>query len=105
MGDYVPFQVQLTREQHRRLKRLATSRGDSMGSLIRESVAEYLSELPSGDDPALGIVGLIDDRGSRPHGSVAVAHDAYLADALSAEGLDPQTVAPEDGSEPGSARP
>ncbi len=104
MAEYVPFQVQLTRDQHRRLKRLATSRGASMGSLIRESVAEYLSELPSGDDPALGIVGLIDDRGSRPYGSVAIEHDAYLADALSEEGLDPPRSAPERGSEPGSTR-
>ena len=85
MGDSVPFQVQLTRAQHRRLKRLAESRGVSMGSILRESVAGYLANAP-GEDPALGIVGLIDDDGPTPHGDPAVEHDAYVADALEAEG-------------------
>lgn len=105
VAEHVPFQVQLTREQHRRLKRLASARGTSMGSLIRESVADYLSELASADDPALGIIGLIDDRESRPFGSVATEHDAYLADAASAEGLDRPTAAPEGGGGPDSPPP
>ena len=86
MGDNVPFQVQLTRGQHRRLKRLAESRGVSMGSILRESVADYLTSTPVEEDPAFGIIGLIDDDGPTPHGDPAVEHDAYLADALEAEG-------------------
>jgi hypothetical protein len=87
MTAHVPFQVQLTSGQHRRLKALAEARGASMGSLIRESVTEYLNDLPIEDDPAFGIIGLIDDEGDKPHGSVAVHHDDYLADALEAEFL------------------
>jgi len=87
MTEHVAFQVQLTLRQHRRLKDLAAMRGASMGSLIRESVTEYLNDLPVEDDPAFGIIGLIDDAGGKPHGSVAVHHDEYLADALEAEFL------------------
>ena len=86
MSDSVPFQVQLTRGQHRRLKRLAESRGVSMGSILRESVADYLTRAPVEEDPAFGIIGLIDDDGPTPHGDPALEHDAYLADALEAEG-------------------
>lgn len=85
MTEHVAFQVQLTRDQHRRLKHLAATRGASMGSLIRESVAGYLDDLPVEDDPAFGIIGLIDDAGDRPHGSVAIHHDEYLADVLEEE--------------------
>ena len=85
MTEHVAFQVQLTSGQHRRLKELAAARGASMGSLVRESVTEYLNDLPVEDDPAFGIIGLIDDVGSKPHGSVAIHHDEYLADALEAE--------------------
>jgi len=85
MSEHVAFQVQLPRGQHRRLKELAAARGASMGSLIRESVAEYLSSLPVEDDPAFGIIGLIDDAAERTHGSVAAHHDEYLADALEDE--------------------
>ena len=85
MTEHVAFQVQLTRSQHRRLKELAAMRDTSMGSLIRESVTEYLNDLPVEDDPAFGIIGLIDDAGAKPHRSVAVHHDEYLADALEAE--------------------
>ncbi len=86
MSESVPFQVQLTRAQHRRLKRLAESRGVSMGSILRESVADYLTGVPVEEDPAFGIIGLIDDDGPTPHGDPAVEHDSYLADALEAEG-------------------
>ena len=86
MSDIVPFQVQLERAQHRRLKRLAEARGVSMGSILRESVAEYLASAPIEEDPAFGIVGLIDDDGPMRHGDPATHHDAYLADALEAEG-------------------
>jgi hypothetical protein len=85
MSEHVAFQVQLTRRQHRRLKQLAEARGTSMGSLVRESVAEYLTGLPIEEDPAFGIAGLLDDSAPTPHGDVAAAHDDYLADALNAE--------------------
>ncbi len=85
MSDYIPFQVQLTRAQHRHLKALATARGASMGSIVRESVAGYLTGVPVEEDPAFGIVGLIVDRGPQLHGDPAIDHDAYLADALEAE--------------------
>jgi hypothetical protein len=78
--DLVPFQVQLQRRQHRRLKQLAERRGTSMGSLVRESVAVYLAETPAGDDPAMEIVGSLNDDAPTPHGDVGIAHDAYLAD-------------------------
>jgi len=95
MTEHVAFQVQLTVGQHRRLKELAATRGASMGSLIRESVTEYLNDLPVEDDPAFGIIGLIDDRGPRPHGSVAINHDAYIADALEAEISSESSVDPD----------
>lgn len=86
MSENVPFQVQLTRGQHRRLKVLAGSRGVSMGSIVRESVAAYLADARDAQDPALGIVGMIDDHSPTPHGDPATEHDAYLADELEAEG-------------------
>ena len=60
--------------------------GVSMGSILRESVADYPTNAPAEEDPAFGIVGLIDDDGPTPHGDPALQHDAYLADALEAEG-------------------
>jgi len=86
MEDLVPFQVQLERRQHARLKSLAEAHGRSMGSMIRESVAVYLADQPIDDDPALGIIGLFEDVGPRPHGDVAQNYDGYLADAYWREG-------------------
>lgn len=85
MSEYVPFQVQLTRTQHRRLKEVAAERGASMGSIVRESVADYLTGLPGAEDPAFGIVGLVPDVGLDVHGDPAIDHDAYLAIALEME--------------------
>ncbi|MEK6719731.1 MAG: hypothetical protein AABZ33_03555 [Chloroflexota bacterium] len=85
MSDFVPFQVQLTRAQHRRLKALAAARGDSMGSMVRESVTDYLASIPAEEDPAFGVIGLIDDSLPEPHGDPAVHHDAYLAMTLEQE--------------------
>jgi len=51
-----------------------------MGSLVRESVAEYLSGIPVDEDPLRGIVGMFEDRGPRPLGDVGEAHDRYLAE-------------------------
>ena len=86
MEDLVPFQVQLERRQHARLKALAETRGQSMGSMIRESVAVYLADQPVEDDPLLSIIGLFEDTGEKPFGDVAINHDAYLADAYWREG-------------------
>lgn len=82
MSEYVPFQVQLTRAQHRRLKELAAVRGASMGSIVRESVTDYLTGVPAEEDRAFGVIGLIDDSLPEPHGDPAVHHDAYLANTL-----------------------
>ena len=86
MEDPIPFQVQFEKREHRLLKELADRRGRSMGSLIRESVATYLASIPVEEDPAFAIIGMItEDPGDLPHGSVAVHHDAYLADIHAAE--------------------
>ena len=90
MEDLVPFQVQLERRQHARLKSLAESHGRSMGSMIRESVATYLADQPVEEDPAYGIIGILgEDDGPRPYGDVGENHDAYLADIYEAEGRKP----------------
>lgn len=87
MSDYIPFQVQLTRVQHRRLKEVAAERGASMGSIVRESVADYLTGLPVEEDPAFGIVGLVDDTGPDTHGDPAIDHDTYLAIGFETEAV------------------
>ena len=74
-------------DQHRRLQALSARRGESMASLVRESVARYLTDADSRDDPLTGIIGLFEDGGPRPHGPVAVEHDAYLADAIAEESV------------------
>lgn len=88
MSDYVPFQVQLTRTQHRRLKKVAAERGASMGSIVRESVADYLTGLPAEEDPAYGILGLVDDTGPETRGDPATDHDAYIAIGLEIEAVE-----------------
>ena len=84
----VPFQVQLERRQHEQLKALAERREQSMGSLVRESVAQYLTSQPIEDDPLFSILGMFTDTGPTPYGDVALNHDDYLADEY-AKGLDP----------------
>ena len=71
--------------QHRQLRRLAAQRGASIGSLVRESVADYLAGTAPDDDPLMGLIGLGEDLGSKSHGDVGLEHDAYLADAIAAE--------------------
>jgi hypothetical protein len=72
-------------EQHHRLRRFAQRRGESIGSLVRESVARYLTDIAVEDDPLFGLIGLADDRGPRPHGDVGIEHDAYAADLMADE--------------------
>jgi hypothetical protein len=71
----------LDAEQHHRLRRAAEARGESIGSIVRESVARYLAGISPEDDPLFGLIGGADDTGARPHGDVASEHDRYLADA------------------------
>jgi ribbon-helix-helix CopG family protein len=82
----------LDADQHRRLQLLSEARGKSMGSLIRESVSEYLAGTPASEDSIFGIIGMLDDHGPRPYGDVGEAHDLYLADAVAAEANRPRRV-------------
>jgi predicted transcriptional regulator len=84
MARSKPFQVNLEPEQHRRLQALSRRRGRSMGSLVRESVAEYLVGVPAEEDPLADVIGMFEDRGPRPHGDVGEQHDAYLTDPAKA---------------------
>ena len=70
----------LNDEQHHQLRSLAERRGQSIGSLVRESVARYLAAIAVEDDPLSGLIGLAEDSGPRPRGDVAMEHDAYLAE-------------------------
>jgi hypothetical protein len=79
MAPSKPFQVNLSPEHHRQLRCLAERRAQSMGSLVRESVAEYLAGMPLEDDPLAGLPGMFEDTGARPHGDIGEGHDAYLA--------------------------
>ena len=81
MERRVPFQVMLDPEQHHQLRSYAERRGQSIGSLIRESVTRYLADLDVDDDPLLGLIGLAEDTGPKPQGDVAMEHDAYLTEA------------------------
>jgi hypothetical protein len=81
-------------EQHRRLQALAERRGVSMASLIRESVASYVSDAGADEDPLAGIVGLFEDDGARPFGDVGREHDAYLAVGLADRGPEASRPSP-----------
>ena len=82
----VRTQVQLTEEQHKRLKRWAQARGISLAEAVRRCVAERLaSEAPEGGRAdrvreALAVVGKYAD----PAGPSRVArdHDEHLEDAF-----------------------
>lgn len=80
----VRTQIQLTAEQHRRLKRWAQQRGISLAEAIRRCVTEHLDEAGSETRvdrvrKALAVAGKYAD----PSGATDVAreHDAHLADA------------------------
>ena len=82
----VRTQIQLTPEQHRRLKRWAHQRGISLAEAVRRCVTEHLAEesaLPSRADrvrEALAAAGKYSD----PSGDTDVAreHDTALDDAF-----------------------
>ncbi len=105
MEDPVPFQVQLERRQHRRLKALADRRGSSMGALIRESVATYLESLPPEEDPLYGLIGSFPaEEDAQLHGDVALHHDAYLADFYASE-VDAERDTVDEGTAPPDGPP
>ena len=99
-----PFQVMLDPEQHHQLGSLADRRGQSIGSLVRESVARYLSDLSLEEDPLLGLIGLADDAGPRPHGDVAVEHDSYATDEVDRASVQRTPTPPKAGSNRRSQR-
>lgn len=87
-------QVQLTEEQHRKLRAAASSRGASMAQLIRESVDQYLGAAPVLDPDeirrrALEIVGRYSDAAD-----VAIEHDRYLEEAFGSPWLSSSTRRP-----------
>jgi len=79
-------QIQLSEEQHRRLKSVAHRRGMSLAAVIRSWVGEKLQELDGTGDredrirAALAACGSYED----PEGAddVASNHDSHIADAL-----------------------
>jgi hypothetical protein len=81
----VRTQIQLTPEQHRRLKRWAQQRGISLAEAVRRCVADRLDAEQTAPTremmvrEALQVVGTYTD----PSGAndVAKEHDQYLADA------------------------
>lgn len=79
------MQIQLTDEQHDRLRHFSRERGISLSEAIRRWVEDGLSRR-SGEPPrdrlgreALAVVGKYDDEGSR---RVGRDHDAHLAEAI-----------------------
>lgn len=78
----VRTQIQLTEEQARALKRLATDRGVSVATLIRESVDRYVRSAGPVDDQeqrrrALTAVG----RFHSGRSDLAAEHDRHLEEA------------------------
>jgi hypothetical protein len=78
-------QIQLTEEQHRRLKRWARDRGISLSEAVRRCVAHRLAAEEIGDRhadrirEALSVVGKYSDPDGTSH--IARDHDSFLADA------------------------
>lgn len=82
----VRTQIQLTEDQHRRLKRWAARLGISMAEAVRRCVAEQLARedrAAHGSDrvqEATDVIG----RYASGRSDVAARHDDYLADAFGA---------------------
>lgn len=81
----VRTQVQLTEQQHRKLRRWARQRGISLAEAVRRCVAERLdteAAAPSREDrvrAARAVLGKYRDAGGST--DVAEEHDRYLAEA------------------------
>ena len=76
-----PIQVYLEREQDEAVRALAERQEISIAELIRRSVDRYLTELPVEDDPAMGIVELVD---AGPE-DASERHDEYITRLLQEE--------------------
>lgn len=70
-----PIQIYIETRQDNVLEVLSKKRGVSKAAIIRESIEEYLKELPVEEDAAMGLVGL----GSSGKGDLSDKHDRYLA--------------------------
>jgi hypothetical protein len=70
-----PIQIYIESQQDSALAHLAKKKGISKAAIIRESLERYLTEIPLGDDPAMGIVGL----GKSGRKDLSERHDAYIA--------------------------
>lgn len=70
-----PIQIYVEPRQDNVLELLSKKRGVSKSEIIRESIEQYLKELPVEEDPAMGLVGL----GSSGKGDLSDRHDGYLA--------------------------
>ena len=69
-----PIQIYIEPGQDDALEVLAKKNGVSKASIIRESLAKYLRELPVEEDPLMGLIGL----GSSGMSDVSKRHDHYL---------------------------
>ena len=76
-----PIQVYLERKQDEAVRALAERQQISIAELIGRSVDRYLAQLPVEDDPAMGIVGLVD---TGPE-DASEKHDEYLVRFLQGE--------------------
>ena len=72
-NNYTPFKVRMRPDQHERLRALATRRGVSVSSLVREGVDRMIHE----NDPLLDIIGLVEGGPS----DASERHDDYLAES------------------------
>lgn len=69
-----PIQIYIEPKQDQSLSSLAREKGISKAEIIRLSIDKYLCELPVGEDPAFGIIGL----GKSGKGNISERHDEYL---------------------------
>lgn len=79
----VRTQIQLTEDQHRRLRRWARSLGISLAEAVRRCVSDRLAAdeaAPSREDRIHAAL-VVSGKYSDPDPDVAVDHDRYLAEA------------------------
>ncbi|HYI14345.1 MAG TPA: CopG family transcriptional regulator [Thermomicrobiales bacterium] len=69
-NNYKPFKVRIRPDQHERLRALATQRGVSVSSLVRDGVDKMIEK-----DSLLDIIGLVEGDTS----DASERHDNYLA--------------------------
>ncbi len=69
-----PIQIYLEPEQDSLLELLAKKKGVSKASIVRSGLDKLFSELPTGEDPAMSLIGL----GNSGKQNLAAKHDRYL---------------------------